>query len=110
LGADGKLPHVNIFHFDGKNIVVNNYAKEGNSVSAVKETIKGISVEDFYIYSLEWSATELIWRVNNVEVFRTERNVPKESLSPVFQSFISENQQGGAGTFEVDWIRIYAKK
>ncbi len=110
LGADGKLPHVNVFHFDGKNIVVNNYAKEGNSVSIAKETVKGINVEDFYIYSLEWSATELIWRVNNVEVFRTTRTVPQESLFPVFQSFIAENQQGGAGTFEVDWIRIYAKK
>jgi beta-glucanase (GH16 family) len=109
LGADGKLPHVNLFHFNGKNIVVNNYAQEGASVAVVKETVKGISPTDFYIYSLEWNQSELIWKVNNVEVFKTSKAVPQESMFLAFNSFISEQQKGGQGSLDVDWIRVYKK-
>lgn len=109
LGTEGKLPHVNIFHFNGKNIVVNNYAPEGNSVSVVKEVVKGISPNDFYIYSLEWTPKELIWSINNIEVFRTSKSVPQESMFVALNSFISEKQQGGQGSMDVDWIRFYKK-
>lgn len=109
LGTDGKLPHINVFLFNGKSIVVNNYAKEGSNVVTVKETIKGISIHDYYIYSLEWTPKELIWKINNLEVFRTSKNVPNESMFPVFSSFISEAQKGGSGSLEVDWIKIYSK-
>lgn len=109
LGTDGKLPHVNVFHYNGKSIQVSAYAGEGNNVSVTKEDITGISATDFYIYSLEWTATELIWKVNNIEVFKTPKS-PNQSMFPVFNSFISEKQTGGNAALEVDWIKIYAKK
>lgn len=109
LGSDGKLPHVNVFLYNGKSIIVNNYAQEGNSVAVVKQVINGIKPTDFYIYSLEWAQNELIWRVNNVEVFRTSKSVPQESMYAAFSSFISEKQKGGQGSMEVDWIRFFKK-
>jgi len=109
LGSDGKLPHTNVFLFNGKNIIVNNYTLEGNSVSISKEVIKGIDPNDFYIYSLEWTLKELIWKVNNVEVFRTSKSVPQQAMFPVLSSFISENQKGGSGNLDVDWIRVFKK-
>ncbi|MDR1678296.1 MAG: family 16 glycosylhydrolase [Prevotellaceae bacterium] len=110
LGADGKLPHISIFNFDGKKISVNAYSGNGKSVSAQKETVKGISPFDFYIYTLEWTNTELIWRINNIEIFRTSKSLPKQTLFPAFNSFIGAHQHGGQGSLEVDWIRIYTKK
>jgi beta-glucanase (GH16 family) len=110
LGTDGKLPHINVFYFDGKTISVNNYAKDGTSVSISKETVKGISPADFYIYSLEWTPTELVWKINNVEIYRVNKSIPQQSMFPVFNSFISEKQKGGSGTLEVDWIKVYTKK
>jgi hypothetical protein len=109
LGTDGKLPHINIFHFNGKNIVVNNYAKEGSGVVANKEVVKGINVGEFYIYSLEWTSKELIWKINNLEIFRTNKQVPQESMFLVLNSFISQNQAGGQGSLDVDWIRFFKK-
>lgn len=110
LGSDGKLPQINVFYYDGSTITVDNYAKDGNGVAVSKETIKGISPADFYIYSLEWTPTELIWKINNVEVYRATKAIPQQSLFPVFNSFISEKQKGGSGTLEVDWIKVYTKK
>ncbi len=110
LGTDGKLPHINIFCYNGKNITVNNFIADGKEVAMDKEVISGISPTDFYIYSLEWTPTELIWSVNNVEVFRVNKNVPNKSMFLSLNSFISENQKGGSGALEVDWIKVYTLK
>lgn len=104
LGADTKLPHVNVFHFDGKQITV------GNATKTVfdKATITGISASDYYIYTLMWNKKELIWMINDVEVYRTTSNVPQTDMYLSFNSFISEKQHGSTGSLEVDWIRVYA--
>lgn len=103
LGADGKLPHINIFHFDGKSITLGNMNK--NIVDGVK--INGLSTYQFYIYTLIWSEKELIWLINDLEVYRTVSNIPTESMYLAFNSFISQNQKGSAGHLEVDWVRAY---
>ncbi len=106
LGGDEKLPLVNIFHFDGKHITV------GNATARLfdQTVITGINPGKFYIYSLLWTPKELVWYINNVEVFRTAANVPNEQLYLVLNSFISEKQKGTAGVLEVDWIKVYSLK
>jgi len=102
LGADGKLPHINIFHFNGKKITVGNASKEKIDGTA----ITGISRLSPFVYTLVWKKNELVWYINNIEVFRTA-HVPKEELYLAFNSFISNKQKGSAGCLEVDWIRVY---
>lgn len=109
MGTDGKLPHVNVFHYDGKNIQVSAYVTDASGVSVSKESILGINATDFYIYSLEWTPKELIWRVNDFEVYRTAK-APNQSMFPVLNSFVGEKQEGGTGALEVDWVRIFTKK
>ena len=103
LGAESKLPMVNIFHYNGKKIVVGNFGLNGFDGT----TIGGINPSQYYIYSLRWTRTELVWYVNNVEVYRTQRSVPREQLYLALASFISEKQRPQEGKFEVDWIRVY---
>jgi len=103
LGADNKLPHINIFHFDGKAITLGNANK--NIVDGIK--ITGLNACKFYIYSLIWSEKELIWLINDLEVYRTASNIPSESMYLAFNSFISQNQKGSEGNLEVDWVRAY---
>lgn len=106
LGSSNKLPHVNIFHFNGKNITVGN----ANNQLFDQTKITGINPNVFYIYTLVWRQKELIWLVNDVEVFRTSANMPNQPLHMVINSFISEAQHGAQGTLEVDWVRVYAKR
>ena len=105
LGADAKLPQVNIFHYNGKYITV------GNSTPNVLDgvNISGLNSSDFYIYSLEWTEKELTWKINNFEVYRTSNKVPKEEMYLAFNSFISEKQSGTTGSLEVDWVRVYTQ-
>lgn len=106
LGADGKLPHINIFHFNGKNITVGN----ANQQLFDQTKVTGICASSFYIYTLAWNQKELIWYVNDVEVYRTSANMPNEAMYLAFNSFIAENQKGAQGQLEVDWVRVYERK
>lgn len=103
LGGDKKLPLVNIFHYDGKNITV------GNANAQVFDEVKisGLNPSKYYIYSLAWTPKELIWYINDLEVFRTSANLPAESLYMAFNSFISEKQKGTTGLLEIDWVKVY---
>ena len=103
LGAESKLPHINIFHFNGKAITLGNANK--NLVDGIQ--IKGLNPAQFYIYTLIWSAKELIWMINDLEVYRTASNIPLDSMYLAFNSFISQKQKGSAGSLEVDWVRTY---
>ncbi len=103
LGSDDKLPHVNIFHFDGKSITLGNTNK--NLVDGIK--IRGLNPFQYFIYTLVWSDKELIWMINDVEVYRTASNIPSEEMYMSFNSFISAKQHGSTGNLEVDWVRVY---
>jgi hypothetical protein len=103
LGAESKLPQIKIFHFNGKSISLGNANK--NLFDGIK--IKGLNATQFYIYTLIWSDKELIWMINDYEVYRTASNIPSDSMYLAFNSFISQKQKGSAGNLEVDWVRTY---
>jgi len=103
LGTESKLPHISIFHFNGKAITLGNANK--NVIDGIQ--IKGLNPAQFYIYTLIWSAKELIWMINDLEVYRTASNIPLDSMYLAFNSFISQKQKGSAGSLEVDWVRTY---
>ena len=106
LGSGKKLPMISLFHYTGRNITVGNYTEKGFN----GEVIRGISAYKYYIYSLRWTENELIWYVNNTEVFRTRNNVPKEKLYLAISSFIAENQRPSEGHLNVAWIRVFDQK
>ncbi len=103
LSGDAKLPHVNIFHFDGKKIKVGNGTKNGFDHT----TVGGIDASEYYIYSLKWTAKEMVWYVNNVEVYRTSNNLPQEPLYISLNSFLPNGQKASEGELNVDWVRVY---
>lgn len=103
LGSDEKLPLINIFHYNGKCITVGNVNE--NTVDGVE--IKGLNPSTFYIYTLIWTEKELVWMINNLEVYRTTSHIPNQRMYLGFNSFISEKQKGNTGSLEVDWIKVY---
>lgn len=103
LGSNGKLPHVNIFHFDGKKIRIGNAYQ--NIIDGVN--ISGLNPSQFHIYTLKWTKNELVWMINDLEVYRTTGNIPQEEMYLAFNSFIPQKSQGSEGVLEVDWVRVY---
>ena len=106
LGSGKKLPMLSIFHFNGKRITVGNYNE--NSFDGTE--VRGINPQAYFIYSLRWTKMELIWYVNNVEVYRTNRNIPREKLYLALSSFIDKNQRPSEGSLNVAWVRVFEHK
>lgn len=106
LGSGKKLPMISIFHYNGKQITVGNYKERGFDGT----TIRGIKPTKYYIYSLRWTERELVWSVNNIEVYRTSYNMPKEKLFLAISSFIDDQQRAMEGTLNVAWIRVFQKQ
>ncbi len=104
LGAKDIFPRIQIAHIHEKEIKVGVLFKDNKE----SETIKGLNPADYLIYTLIWNDKELIWKINNYEVFRTKNHIPKKEMYLGLNSFIPEKQKAGEGLFEVDWIRIYA--
>ncbi len=98
-----KLPHINLFYFDGEKITVGN----ATAHKYIKEDIEGISENDFYIYTLEWTPQKMVWYVNNIEVFRVTEQIPHEKMSIGINSFLPKSSAPAEGKLEIDWIKAY---
>lgn len=108
LTNEDMTKRLNVFHFNGEHLI---FGKE-NSDAEDQDSgliINGLTPTQFYIFTLIWTPNELIWHINNQEVFRSKKNIPEEEMYLAFRSYIPEEQKGGTGTLEVDWVRVFKK-
>jgi hypothetical protein len=105
LATGTKSARISVFYFDGKGIKVGYTTSD----KVVQEKVTGISPSEYYVFTLEWTEQELIWKINNLEVFRVKNDIPSEKMHLALNSFISENQKENNGTLQVEWVRAYQK-
>lgn len=105
------VPHINVVKANDK-IVFSNAWGNSKDLSSVKESAKKYKKSkfsgDYYIFSLEWTADHLIWRINGVEVASTRQGVPQEPMYIAFSSGLQQEVDTSLpATMEVDWVRCY---
>ncbi|PWE00077.1 glycoside hydrolase family 16 protein [Marinilabilia rubra] len=107
-------PHIDIF----KSVFSGGKALETGVISKLKEKeltearkrIKGANfTKDYYIYSLDWSPKELVWKINGVEVFRQTKNIPEEPMYLSFSTILPEEpkEKDLPAIMEINWVRCY---
>jgi hypothetical protein len=109
-------PHIDIFksmYPEGKQVAAGiiSDASEKSMAESVKR-IKGASFcNNFFIYSLDWSKKELVWKINGVEVCRQTKNIPNEPMYLTFSSTIPEEPRDKdiPATMEICWVRCYKR-
>ena len=107
LKGDNQAPLITVCKSTGKKVEVGIHWQSKFETKYTSTQISGINLGDFYIYSVMWTGTELVWYINNLEVFRTSDGLPEEPLYPILNSFIAEHQKGGEGHMEIDWIEVF---
>ncbi len=71
--------------------------------------------EDFHVYGLLWTPTELVWYIDGKEVFRRENDYFKRPLHLMLDCEIMEAWVGLPdardlpGKFEVDYVRVWQR-
>ena len=64
---------------------------------------------DYFIFTLIWTADKLVWKINGVDAFQQTANVPQE---PMYVNLAGglDKPINGTTTMEIDWIRVYQFK
>jgi hypothetical protein len=105
LASRRPLPLISIAQIHDKTISVGVIAKDGTKKTI---SVTGVNPADYFIYTLIWNKEELIWKINNFEIFRVSHNIPNEEVYLGFNSFLKDTEKPDEGTFEIDWVRIYS--
>lgn len=103
--ATGKpqQPLVALYYYNGKNSQVGVLG----SANGKQTDLRGALRSMYFIYTLRWTSSELIWYVNNLEVLRMPNTLPKEQMFLLAQSFFPKNESAGEGKLKVQWVRAF---
>lgn len=105
LTSGDKIPHINVALVKGKKIEVGVYDARGDYYYT---TVRGINPSKYHIYSIYQKDGELIWRINNVLVYRTRNIIAEKRFFPAFSSFIPANMKNPTdGSLDIEWVEIY---
>jgi beta-glucanase (GH16 family) len=114
--GEKKMPHINILKSGAKNakeFETGTFIQKGEKISSTHQTTKGPSLNsDFHIFTFEWSATKMVWKINGVEVNVQTTDIPSEPMYLTISSHIlkSINDSKLPSSIEIDWIRCYENK
>ena len=109
-------PQIDVFKStDPKGKSVESGVHSMDLMKKAAHSLKKISGENFkgkfFIYSLEWTAQAMIWRINGIEVHRETKNIPDEAMYLTFCTTLPEVPKGGQtpAYMDIDWVRCYKK-
>ncbi|MEE4214078.1 MAG: family 16 glycosylhydrolase, partial [Bacteroidales bacterium] len=103
LLADKVTPHIDICRTAKGKVWMDLFA---NGDKLAKTSIGGKYGRGFYIYTLEWTADKLVWKINDYEVFRQTYNIPSEPMYINFSGGLDKTISGSS-SMEIDWVRVY---
>ncbi len=106
LVGDKSTPHINVCTTSGGKIWFSLFTDNGKQI---KSKIGAGYASKSMIFTLEWTPSSLIWKVNGVEAFRTTENVPQEPMYLNFSGGVSK-PINGTTSMEIDWVRVYTPK
>ncbi|MFA5328714.1 MAG: glycoside hydrolase family 16 protein [Prolixibacteraceae bacterium] len=106
LGEESS-PQINLVEMGAKNRLGTLTGTE-NGVKADCESISGLKAGEFYIFRLEWTASSLVWKVNEREILTINLHVPSHTMHLNAASIVVSEPTGNLPhQFEIDWVRFY---
>lgn len=104
--GENRLPVIDLCRKNNGTLEMGIYQKQLNNVVCKSTKITGLNTEDYFVYSIKFENNNIMWYINNLEVFRYAVSV-NDNLTIHMQSFIPEKNNGGKSSMVVDYIKIY---
>ena len=110
--SDSMLPHIDVVKYEKGKLFANYFWGSGKDAApsrSISKTRGSKFVNEFYIFTLEWSPGKLVWKINE-KVFKTQTSdVPQDEMYMVFSAGLKEwaSDHGLPAAMEIDWIRVY---
>jgi hypothetical protein len=106
LLADKITPHLDICRTSGGKVWFDYFSTKGNTS---KTSVGSRYSNEYFIYTLEWTADKMIWKINNTEVFSQTSDLPQE---PMYINLAGglDKPINGMTSMEIEWVRVYKTK
>ena len=104
--ADKITPHIDVCKTSEGKVWFDFFSQKGD---AVKTSLGSKYAGAFYIFTLEWTADKLVWKINNTEVYTQTSNIPQEPMYVLLSGGL-DKPINGTTSMEIDWIRVYQPK
>jgi hypothetical protein len=104
--ADKITPHLDICRTSEGKILFDYFPAKGNNT---KSSLGSRYSNDYFIYTLEWTADKLVWSINGVEVFSQTGDIPQDPMYVLLAGGL-DKPINGMTSMEIDWVRVYQSK
>ena len=111
LKGEKITPHIDLLKTGKGSGYEVRYIPKEDQTHIISHKIKGINLNDkYFIHSLEWNDSELIWSLNNIEVARATHQLNGEELYISLASIVEKQPENLPANFSIDWIKVYKKQ
>jgi beta-glucanase (GH16 family) len=112
LVGNSMLPQIDIVKYNNGKWYLGNFWGNITEKNGVKKNIDNISASklcnDYYIFELEWNATSITWKINNLVIKTQNTGIPDEPMYIAISSGIySDNNAPYPAKIEIDWVKCY---
>jgi hypothetical protein len=104
--SDKIAPHIDVCRTTKGKVWFDLFSSNNNSA---KSSVGSRYANDFFIFTMEWTADKLVWKINGVEAFVQTSNVPQEAMYVNFSGGLDKPIDGSTA-MEIDWVRVYEGK
>ena len=105
--GENMTPHINVV--EGFKKCSLGIAFDQNQ-KVVKALGKSRFANDYHIFSIEWDANKIVWKINGLDVKTVSSNVPDEEMYLNFSAGLySDAKSNLPANMEIDWVRCYNK-
>ena len=103
LLGDKITPHIDICRTTKGKVWADLFSGAGKSV---RSSVGSRYANDYFIFTLIWTADKLLWKINGVDAFQQTENVPQEAMYINLAGGL-DKPISGSTTMEIDWVRVY---
>jgi beta-glucanase (GH16 family) len=99
-------PHIDVCRTANGKVVSDLFA---TPEKRTKASIGGKYANDFYIFTLEWTADKMVWKINDTLVLTQTNDVPQEPMYVLLSGGL-DKPVNSMTAMEIDWVRVYQQK
>ena len=107
LKGEHKEPEIDIFKYNIKKGQMQLSAYNKGVAAGNKFGGSGLA-KDFFIYTVDWDANTITWKINNYVVATAPNNI-QEPLCLMLSAGLTNNADNLPAAMQVDWVRCYEK-
>lgn len=108
LKGENKEPEIDIFKFNIKKGQMQVSAYNKGVACGCKFGGSALS-KDFFIYTIDWTADAIVWKINGYEVASAKNNIPQEQMFIMLSSGLTKDADNLPSAMQIDWVRCYEK-